>query len=281
MDCWASPYLASQAAYLRHLGMAPGAEVYERHGVHAVRTGIASNTENGVVSTGDAPLTEGVVRETVAWMSEQMLPASWLCAEGRGRAATARVLEAVGCEPERAAWETVGVIDRVDFDRWSLPDGVCVTPVRSARELDAWLDVSGGCGWFEAESERARWKELHLRLGTAPSAPNLLFVAFRHANPVGMASVFLAGETALLTAVGVLEDERRKGIGRALALTRLSTARERGCSLAVLAASPEGAKLYRSLGFETHAQPADRWFYLPPPAALNRPPEDHSRPGRA
>ena len=112
MDRWASPYLASQVAYLRHLGTAPVAEVVERDGIYAVRTGIASNTENGVVSAGDAPVTEEVARETVAWMNKRMLPASWLCAEGNGRAETARVLESIGCEPERAAWETVGEIDR-------------------------------------------------------------------------------------------------------------------------------------------------------------------------
>jgi GNAT superfamily N-acetyltransferase len=265
VDRWASPYLASQGAYLRHIGTAPIAEVDERDGVYAVRTGIASNTENGVVSAGDVPVTEAVVRKTLAWMNERMLAASWLCAEGRGREATARVLIAAGCEPERAAWETVGVIDRIDFDQCSLPAGVRVMHVSSSRELDAWLDVAGGCGWFETEPERARWKELHLGLGSAPSAPNLLYVAFRHDIPVGMASVFLAGETALLTAVGVLDHERRKGVGRALALTRLRSARERGCSMAVLAASPEGARLYKTLGFETHAQPEDRWFYLPPP----------------
>jgi hypothetical protein len=31
----------------------------------------------------------------------------------------------------------------------------------------------------------------------------------------------------------------------------------------VLAPTGEGAKLYETLGFETHPQPADRWFYLP------------------
>jgi hypothetical protein len=35
--------------------------------------------------------------------------------------------------------------------------------------------------------------------------------------------------------------------------------------VAVLAASPDGAALYKTLGFVTHAQPVERWFYLPTP----------------
>lgn len=69
----------------------------------------------------------------------------------------------------------------------------------------------------------------------------------------------------LLSAVGVLDDEQRRGIGRALAATRLREARKRGCAIAVLAPSPDGAKLYTSIGFETHRQPHNRWFYLPTP----------------
>ena len=265
MDRWASPYLASQVAYLRHLGTAPIAEVVDCDGIYAVRTGIASNTENGVVSAGDVRVTEEVARETVAWMNEWMMPASWLCAEGNSRAETTGVLESIGCEPERAAWETVGVIDRLDLDHCETPADIRVTAVASERELDAWLDAAGGCGWFESQAERATWKELHLGLGTAPSAPNRLYVAFQRDVPVGMASAFLGGDNVLLTAVGVLERERRRGIGRSLVLTRLRAARERGCKVAVLAASPDGARLYKTLGFQTHPQPGDRWFYLPTP----------------
>ena len=151
----------------------------------------------------------------------------------------------------------------LNLDDWEKPDGIRVTAVTSERELDAWLDVADGCGWIETPAERTTWKKLHLGLGTAPSAPNPLYVAFRSDNPVGMASAFLAGDIVQLTAVGVLDHERRRGIGRSLALTRLRAARDRGCKVAVLAASPDGASLYKTLGFETHAQPDDRWFYLP------------------
>jgi len=242
--------LEAQAAYFRHLGTSSAADVLERDGAYAVRTGVSSNTENGVVSAG--PVAEAVASELIAWL--RGVPASWLCAEGDD----ARVLVDAGCRPDNDAWEMHGAVGDVEPDP---PAGITIVPVTSERELDAWLDVAGPCGWFDDAADRRARRELLVGLGLA--APLFLYVAFRGDRPVAMASAFYAGELAYLTDLAVLDDERRRGIGRALALTRLRQARELGCRTAVLGPSPDGAKLYGALGFETHRQPRDRWFYLP------------------
>jgi GNAT superfamily N-acetyltransferase len=233
--------------------------VLERDGVYAVRTGIASNAENGVVG-GGAPASAETVRDLIAWFDERRLPASWLVPEGDGRAATAGTLEAAGCKSERSGWEMRAALEELTLE---LPGDADVRSVRGESDLEAWLDVAGACGWFESEDERGAWKEVELGLAIDGSGPTRLYVAFRDDQPVGMASAFFGEEVVLLTAVAVLERERRRGVGRALAAARLHEARDRGCTLAVLDPSPEGAKLYESLGFETHRQPPDRWFYLP------------------
>ena len=66
-----------------------------------------------------------------------------------------------------------------------------------------------------------------------------------------------------MTAVAVADDERRRGIGRALALTRLREATQRGSTIATLSPSPDGFELYRRLGFTVQPIPAGRWFHLP------------------
>ena len=233
METWASPYLAAQAAYLRYLATAPAATVLEADGVYAVRTGVASNSENGAISPGDVAVEAEVARRVVGWFQE---PAAWLCAEGEARSATARLLEAFGCRPERTAWEMRARLDQLDLDDLCVPAGVRIEPVPAEHGRD------------------------------------IVRYAARHRDAaVGTASAFYGAPTVLLTGVSVVETARRRGIGRALALTRLREARERGCKLAVLAASPEGARLYEALGFETHRQPANRCFYLPPTAPADRP----------
>ena len=61
----------------------------------------------------------------------------------------------------------------------------------------------------------------------------------------------------------MVDRERRQGIGRALAGERIRAAHERGATTVVSALSPDGWKLYQSLGFRSVGVTPDRWFYLP------------------
>jgi GNAT superfamily N-acetyltransferase len=89
------------------------------------------------------------------------------------------------------------------------------------------------------------------------------WLALRGDRPVGMATAFFAGEVALLEHVGVVPDERRRGIATALALARLHEARRLGCETAVFGTTPESAALYEPLGLTTEPTAPRRWFYLP------------------
>jgi GNAT superfamily N-acetyltransferase len=260
-DRWASPLLAAHAAYLRSLRTTRCAEVLEFEGVYAVRTGCGSNSENGVVSAGDARASRAVAQDLVAWFAECGVPASWLCAEGPAQQQWTDVLQAAGCQAEHGGWEMYAQLAVLDLDARSVSQHVRIMPVASEADLEGWLDVASACAWFETPRERDAFKRLGLEL--ALSASHQFYVASSGETALGMASAFYTGELALLTSIAVLPAARRQGIARALALSRLRTACERGCRSAVLAPSADGAGLYRALGFEAHRQPPDRWFYLP------------------
>jgi GNAT superfamily N-acetyltransferase len=89
------------------------------------------------------------------------------------------------------------------------------------------------------------------------------WVARRDGRRVGEASAFFTSGTVLLEHVEVVEDERRRGIGTALALSRLYEGRRFGCELAVFGTTPEIAALYEQFGFTTQPDEGRRWFYLP------------------
>jgi hypothetical protein len=128
--------------------------VLERDGLYAVRTGVASNTENGVVSSG--AVDAETVRQLIAWFDERRLPASWLVAEGEACVATAATLEAAACRPEQSGWEMRAALDTLDLEH----DTADVHPVGSEDQLEGWLDVAAACGWFESEDERRAWGAL-------------------------------------------------------------------------------------------------------------------------
>ena len=263
MEAWGSPHLEAHVAYLRHLGSAPGAEVRESGDLFAVRTRVRSNSENAVVSGAGARVARATAEELAGWFEEWGVPASWLCAEGDRRAATVETLAAAGYAAERSAWEMQARIDALALDAGGTSAATRIEPVASAGALDGWLEVAGACGWFETGESRGAMRDLFAGLGLGGSAPLRHYVALRGASAVGMASAFFTREAVLLASVAVLPALRRQGIGRELALARLREARDRGCALALLAPSPDGAALYAALGFESRPRPPDRWFYAP------------------
>jgi len=70
-----------------------------------------------------------------------------------------------------------------------------------------------------------------------------------HNRPVGACSIFIEDAVAGLYDVGVLEDERNRGIGSAMIAHALRIARTLGAKQAVLLASGMGCGMYRRVGF--------------------------------
>jgi GNAT superfamily N-acetyltransferase len=224
-----------QAAYLRHLARV--AETREDRGLLAVRTGVASNTENGVVSTGAAAPAETISR-LIEWLAE--VPASWIALDPT----IGPALVAAGCTPESESWSMqrrIGALDSPLHD---------VRQVKSSADLDEWLSILGECGWWD---DAVSVRRLYSRLGY-----DGLYLAEN-----GAASAFFSGPVVLLNGVAVRPDARRSGIGRSLTLARLHEACRRGCTSATLAPTPEGRQLYESFGFSIEREPPGHWFYLP------------------
>ena len=255
MTGWASPLLAAQAEYLGHLGTAPPAEVREAPGLYAVRTGAASNTENGVVGTAAASEEAAVL---VEWFRSTGTPASWLCQDS----SLAATLGAAGCSPERGACEMSVRLAELDLGG-TTARGLDVVRVESEGAVGTWFDLAAANRWFADSDERAPFERLYRELALRADARVVLYLARLDDEPAGFASAFYGSSSVLLTNVAVLPAARRRGVATELARVRLREAARRGCEVAVLAPSPDAVPLYTSLGFALHRSPPDRWYYLP------------------
>jgi ribosomal protein S18 acetylase RimI-like enzyme len=109
--------------------------------------------------------------------------------------------------------------------------------IERVRDLRAWNDVPQGSPERLALYEFAGDAFQH-------------YIAFAEGVAVGSASLFIAGGAAGIYNVFTLPTHRTRGIGTALTSFALRDARERGCTLSVLQASPMSVALYRALGFE-------------------------------
>jgi ribosomal protein S18 acetylase RimI-like enzyme len=257
-------YLLAAAQLLRLLATADGAESMRIGDVLAVVTGIPSNAENGVIGApGAGASRRRNIAALVEFVQRHRVPASWLLDRpailGAG---LTDALVAGGCRPETDAWLMGGPVSAPDAAQ---PDGVEITPVRTAAHLEDWLRVAAACGWIDSHESLAARTRIY---GSLPlDGPWRRWIATQDGVPLGMAAALVTSEVVYMTDSAVIPEARRRGIGRALALARLRFGREHDCKRAILAPSPDGAELWRSMGFVESRQPRNRWFYLPYAAA--------------
>jgi GNAT superfamily N-acetyltransferase len=89
--------------------------------------------------------------------------------------------------------------------------------------------------------------------------------AWRDGRPVGHALLNITTGrlgVAGIYDMGVAEDERRRGIGRALTTAALQLAGAQGCAAATLNATPDGELLYSALGFRSVGVAQTWWLDL-------------------
>ena len=211
---------AAHAAYLAAL---PGAERIEVGDGFAVRTGVDSNSENGVVCSA----LDGDPAEVIAWLGGA--PAQWL--RRRGSDLHDRLV-AAGCRPERTAVVMGARLAALDLGE---PEGEPAGGDEYRAVAEA-VDFGAGAVGAQQRSWRA---------GTAARS--------------AIVGTFMHGDTAVVLDLAVLPEHRRQGIGRAL----LARALERAGAHVVLGPTPDSIPFYRRLGFELRPALRDRCFYLP------------------
>jgi ankyrin repeat protein/GNAT superfamily N-acetyltransferase len=175
---------AAHAAYLAAL---PGQRLELGDGF-AVRTGLDSNSENGVVAD------DADVAAVTVWLGDA--PAQWLISAGSG---LGERLVAAGWRPERTA---VVMGARLADLRLGAPEGEPAGAEEHAEVLRA-------AGW-----------------DVAAAGAQARVVAGRGGRAVGGVSVFTHADTTVVLELVVLPEHRRQGIGRALMARALQGAAE-------------------------------------------------------
>lgn len=156
-----------------------------------------------------------------------------------------------GANPERTGWWCGRPLPA----EGTTPIRGTVETVTTDHRADDYLDVFEVCGWFEPDERAARRDQLSWD------------ASFRHVvmldgdAPVGAATE-LVGTALEVVDVTVRSGARRHGIGRALVgdLEQWGTAR--GAEVGYAAPSPDGAELFRALGFTFARVQPDVCFYF-------------------
>jgi len=126
-----------------------------------------------------------------------------------------------------------------------------IVEVTSEGQIADWTRTCTAAFGFD-DALSGWWHELFTSIPFGDTTPLRHFLAYIDGAPVGTASAYIEDGVVGLASVGVREQYRRRGVGSALTLTALETARSQGCRLGVLFSSEMATPMYQGLGFRQH-----------------------------
>jgi hypothetical protein len=225
-------------------------------GALAVKTGVGSNTDNGVAVDPDSvDLRE--LEAVVSWLRYDGPPASCVLV----KPATPPMLErlgSLGLVADNTGNEMGRSLGSYRPTR-ATGDYAIVEAVTEAEILQGLVAL--GDDWYDDE-DRQRRLRIDMTIGIGPASPVRHWVAYHQGNAIAMATSFRYDRTVVLVHCGVDPAHRRRGVATALTSARLAAAISSGATTAVLSPSPDGYELHSRLGFDRVATHPDRWFHI-------------------
>jgi ribosomal protein S18 acetylase RimI-like enzyme len=238
-------------AYYQGLAHALGGEFFVQEHIVWFITGRRSLTRfNGVLRTMVAPeKLEAIATPVLKTFLDDRLPFFWVDFPTGTSPGLGGYLEARGVSLIARAMPAMHR-SLAGLPELCLPDEVEISIVSTAQDQIDWLDVLMQ-GFYEPREARADFRQfLSHTLNESPTRWEN-FLARWQGEPCAVLTLLYARQAAGVYHVATLPAFRRRGLGKALTLAAMQTARERGYASAVLFATPDGYPLYRQLGFET------------------------------
>jgi len=190
---------------------------------------------------------DGKIEETLSPFRERELPMFWWIGPATRPADLGSRLERHGL---RYMDEAVGMAADLAAD---LPGGggdptVRIREVVDEKTLREWMDVFRVV--FEVPEFVADFFAAAMRcVGFGSGSAYRHFIGDANGASASCSSLLFDGDVAGTYNVATLADFRSRGIGAAMSRAAMVEARERGCRLSVLHATPMGYPVYRKLGY--------------------------------
>jgi GNAT superfamily N-acetyltransferase len=240
------------AEFLLTMGRAGGGEEVQTPRLAWTIGGSPIDYHNAVVRADlSEPEAEAVSTEVASKLRARGVPGVWHLGPSMKPANLREILL-------RGGWMHAGDEPGMAVDLRSLrpdevPDGVAIREVASAEDLEVWTGTLGQ-GFGEGPAEAAWAGEVFGRIGLGAESSWRHYLGLLDGRPVATASVLTACGVAGLYFVMTVPEERRRGIGSAITVRALLSARDQGYEVGVLQASEQGKGIYEALGFQELCQ---------------------------
>jgi len=195
------------------------------------------------------PNTESVVDDLIGRFCSRSVPCFWWSGPVNHDERVTRILEARGFVK---AFEAAAMALSLADLPAQQPGVAEVIEIESEDQMIDWSRTCTSAFGFDNNLSNW-WRDLFTTIPFGDRTPLRHFLACIAGEPAGTASTFNEDGIVGLASVGVREKHRRQGIGSAITLAALVSARHLGCSLGVLFSSPMAVSMYEGLGFRRYA----------------------------
>lgn len=204
---------------------------------------------NGVVrarfADGDV---DGKIATILRHFAAHQVPMSWLIGPSTQPRNLGHLLEAHGLTFDSEAPGMAAHLHEIPV-AMAQPAGLTITVVDDDAALARWIDIFATGAEFP-DVVREQLRQIGERHGFHRLDTVQYFLGMLNEEPVATSLLFLSGGVAGIYCVATVPSARRQGIGSAMTVAPLQSARDLGYSIGILQSSQMGLSIYRRLGFQ-------------------------------
>ena len=137
-----------------------------------------------------------------------------------------------------------------------LPPKTEIREVDDAKSLRQFVDLVAW-KWHLPLEARELFYRINLDIGMSPDNPGRRFLVYQNGVPVAKAFLYCAAGVVGIYGVSTVPQARRQGLGKAITVKALMSARKQGYRVGILHSTKMGLGIYHRLGFKEYCR-----FYM-------------------